>query len=51
MKARCALAALLLLLCAVSQTNAAKQHKYKDNEKIILWANKGESISACRTSV
>lgn len=43
MKARCALAALLLVV-ALSQANAAKQHKYKENEKIILWANKGECI-------
>ena len=37
---RCALVALLVLVLA-SFTRAAKQHKFKENEKIILWANKG----------
>lgn len=50
MTARCALAALLVLALSCA-TNAAKQHKYKENEKIILWANKGEWGAVRRSAV
>jgi hypothetical protein len=40
MKARCAVLALLVL--ALASYTQAKNHKFKENEKIILWANKGK---------
>jgi hypothetical protein len=33
----------LLLLAVVATTGLAAKHKFKDGDKITLWANKGKS--------